>query len=258
MGIEKLFSTVNRTFNIITTIDMDNSDGSNSNTFLNNSKYLLLDFNSIIHHTSSKLIEELNQSRSKNSDYKNLSINDIEWMIIREVNNFMISILEKINLDKLSSVYVALDGVPTFSKIQEQKKRRFVGDFVEKLLENYSLPVTWSKNNISPGTVFMEKIHQYLANIKSITKNKLIKNSDMILEPKDYEFYTKIKHFEYSDTYIEGEGEMKIYDLISVLPKNENILFYSPDADVILLSMISKHSNNIQVLKYDQNFNQLK
>lgn len=46
----------------------------------------------------------------------------------------------------------------------------------------------------------------------------------------------------------------KIYDLISSLPKNENILFYSPDADVIiLLYMISKNSNNITVLKYDQN-----
>ncbi len=186
MGIEKFFSTVNRTFDIITTIPMDNSDGIPINSFLNNSKYLLIDFNSIIHHTSSKLIEELNHSRSKNSDYKSLTINDIEWMIIREVNNFMISILEKINLDNLSSVYVALDGVPTFSKIIEQKKRRFVGDFVEKLLENYSLPISWSKNNISPGTVFMEKIHQYLSNIKSITKNKLIKKEDMILKPKDY------------------------------------------------------------------------
>jgi hypothetical protein len=257
MGIEKFFSTVNRTFDIITTIPMDNSDGIPINSFLNNSKYLLIDFNSIIHHTSSKLIEELNHSRSKNSDYKSLTINDIEWMIIREVNNFMISILEKINLDNLSSVYVALDGVPTFSKIIEQKKRRFVGDFVEKLLENYSLPISWSKNNISPGTVFMEKIHQYLSNIKSITKNKLIKKEDMILKPKDYEFYSKITHFDYSDTNIEGEGEMKIYDLISTLPKNANILFYSPDADVILLSMISKNSNNIQVLKYDNLSNQL-
>jgi 5'-3' exonuclease len=257
MGIEKFFSTVNRTFDIISSINLDNSNETVSNSLLNNSKYLLLDFNSIIHHTSSKLIEELNQTRSKNPDYKSLSVDDIEWMIIREVNNFIISILEQINLENLNSVYVALDGVPTFSKILEQKKRRFMGDFIEKLLENYSLPFTWSKNNISPGTVFMDKIHQYLSNIKSITKNKLIKKEDMILKSKDYEFYVKIKHFEYSDTNIDGEGEMKIYDLISTLPKNENILFYSPDADVILLSMISKNSNNIIVLRYEQNTNQL-
>jgi 5'-3' exonuclease len=257
MGIEKFFSTVNRTFDIITSIDLNNSDGTDSGTFLNDSKYLLLDFNSIIHHTSSKLIEELNNTRSKNPDFKNMSIDDIELMIIRQVNNFIISILEQINLEKLNSVYVALDGVPTFSKILEQKKRRFMGDFIEKLLENYSLPFTWSKNNISPGTVFMEKIHQFLSNIKSITKNKLIKNEDMILKSKDYEFYSKIKSFEYSDTNIEGEGEMKIYDLISTLPKNESILFYSPDADVILLSMISKNSNNITVLRYEQTTNQL-
>lgn len=257
MGIERFFSTINRTFDIITSVDLSNSDENLDNTTLNDSKYLLLDFNSIIHHTSSKLIEELNQSRSRNSDYKNLSLDDIEWMIIREVNKFLISILEKINLKKLSSVYVALDGVPTFAKIIEQKKRRFVGDFVEKLLENYSLPISWSKNNISPGTVFMEKINMYLSNIKSIVKNKLVKKSDMILKPKDYEFFTKLVHFDYSDTNIPGEGEMKIYDLIAKLPKDEKILFYSPDADVMLLSMISTHSNTITVLKYDPNENLL-
>ena len=116
MGIEKFFSTVNRTFDIITSIDLNNSDGTDSGSLLNNSKYLLLDFNSIIHHTSSKLIEELNNTRSKNPD-NSLTLEDIEWMIIREVNNFIISILEQINLEKLDSVYVALDGVPTFSKI---------------------------------------------------------------------------------------------------------------------------------------------
>lgn len=255
MGIERFFSTVNRTFEIISSIDLNNLDDSDNNDLLNNSKYLLLDFNSIIHHTSSKLIEELNHSRSKNKDYNSLTVYDIEFMIIKEVNNFLISILEHVDLNKLKSVYVALDGVPTFSKIIEQKKRRFIGDFVEKLLENYSLPFSWSKNNISPGTIFMEKITKYLANIKSITQNKLIKEEEFILKPKDYEFYTKVKYFEYSDTNNEGEGEMKIYDLISSLPKNEKILFYSPDADVILLSMISKNSNNITVLKYDQNSN---
>lgn len=123
MGIEKFFSTVNRTFDIITSLDLNNSDGIETNCCLkNNSKYLLLDFNSIIHHTSSKLIEELNKTRSKISDYKELSITDIEWMIIKEVNKLIIGILEQRNLEKLNLVYVALDGVPSFSKVLEQKK----------------------------------------------------------------------------------------------------------------------------------------
>jgi 5'-3' exonuclease len=246
MGIEKFFSTINKNFQIVTTIDLENSDSD-----LVTSKYLFFDFNSIIHNVSSKIIESLN---SKTSDKTNIKLDDIEYIIIKEVNLFIINVLEKLDLEKLEYVYVALDGVPTFSKILEQKKRRFIGDFIEKLLNKYSLPFNWTKNNISPGTIFMDKINKYLNNIKQITKNKLIKKEDLILKQKDYEFFTKIKKFDYSDTNTEGEGEMKIFDFINSLKLKEkdSIIFYSPDADVILLSMISKNANNIIIFKYEQ------
>jgi len=256
MGIEKFFSTINRNFKVTSTIDFDNI---NSKSDLIRSKYLFIDFNSIIHNVSSKLIGELNQVRAP-SKYSNAKLEDLEYLIIQEVNLFIIKLLEKLDLDSLELVYAALDGVPTFSKILEQKKRRFIGDFIEKLLAKYSLPFNWSKNNISPGTIFMEKINKYLNNIKLITKNKLVKKEDLILQPKDYEFYNnKIKHFDFSDTNSEGEGEMKIYDLINSLElkKEESVYFYSPDADVILLSMISKNSNHIIILKYDQNLDEM-
>jgi 5'-3' exonuclease len=270
MGIEKFFSTVNRNFQVVSTIDLENIS---SKTDLIHSKYLFIDFNSIIHNVSSKLIGELNQSHSSSTTkYSHVKLEDLDYLIIQEVNLFIIKLLEKINLKSLELVYAALDGVPTFAKILEQKKRRFMGDFVDKLLSRYSLPFNWSKNNISPGTIFMEKINQYLNNIKSITKNKLIKKEDLILKPSDYEFYSpsdgvygnkvsysKIKKFNFSDTNMEGEGEMKIYDIINnlQLKKDESILFYSPDADVILLSMVSKNSDNISILKYDQNLDEM-
>ena len=253
MGIEKFFSTVNRNFKVVTTIDLENTDNKSN---LIKSKYLYIDFNSIIHNVSSKLIKELNQSNKSNSKYSNVKLEDLEYMIIQELNLFIINLLEKIDLESLDLVYAALDGVPTFGKIIEQKKRRFVGDFIEKLLAKYSLPFNWSKNNISPGTLFMEKINRYLNNIKLISKGKLLKKEDLILKSSDYNFYNKLKNFDYSDTNSKGEGEMKIYDLINEL-KPDTILFYSPDADVILLSMISKNSDNINILKYDQNTEEL-
>ena len=248
MGIEKFFSTVNRNFNVTTSIDLTNTTSQD----LIHAKYLLIDFNSIIHNTSSKLISELNQTRS-NSKHSNIRLEDIDIMIIKEVNNFLITIFEQLDLSVLEHIYVALDGVPTFAKILEQKKRRFIGDFVEKLLEKYSLPFNWSKNNISPGTIFMDKINKYLLNIKYITKNRLISKDDLILKSKDYEFFTKIKKFSFSDTNSEGEGEMKIYDIINQLDikHKDTVLFYSPDSDVILLSMISKYSENIKVIRFN-------
>ena len=256
MGVEKFFSTINRNFNVIQTIELDNEE-SNINAF-----YLLFDFNSIIHHTSSKLIEELNQKKIKDSgtkvsdtkdtSFQDYKIDDIEIMIIQQVNNFVISILKKLDLTKLKLMYIALDGVPSFSKMLEQKKRRFVGDFIEKLLEPYSLPFSWSKNNISPGTIFMNKVTKYLSNIKAIIEGEQIKEKDLILKLDNYDYYTRVQKFEYSDTNSPGEAEMKIFDLINDLPKNDPIIFYSPDSDVILLSMISKRSSQITIFKFEQ------
>jgi 5'-3' exonuclease len=253
MGIEKFFSTVNRNFKIINTIDLNNTESND----LIQGKFLLIDFNSIIHNSSSKLINELNQSHSTKDSKTEYHLNDIEYLIIKEINNFLISLLERFDLTKLEQIFIAIDGVPTFAKILEQKKRRFIGDFVNKLLEKYSLPFNWSKNNISPGTIFMNKVSDYLKNIKLISKNKLVKKEDLILKPKDYEFFSKIKKIEISDYDVEGEGEMKIFDLINNLNTKDKIIFFSPDADVILLSMISKNSDFIDVLRYDNNHNNL-
>lgn len=256
MGIEKFFSTINRTFDIIKTIDLNILPESDN---LIDCTYLFIDFNSIIHNVSSNLIKQLNSKKKLESDSET-KIEDLEYLIIKGVNQFIISLLERIDLNKLELVWAGIDGIPTFAKILEQKKRRFIGDFVEKLLEKYSLPFSWSKNNISPGTIFMDKINMLLHNIKMITKNKLVKKDDLVLSKSDYEFYSKIKHFDYSDTESKGEGEMKIIDLINSLKKlksDEKILFFSPDSDVILLSMVSKYPDNIIVVKYDQELNNL-
>jgi hypothetical protein len=241
MGVEQFFSTVNRNFNVMENISLDENDSTIIIT-----SYLLFDFNSIIHDISAKLLEELNKNSKK--DYNN---DDIELLIIENVNNFIINILNKLDLSKLKLMYIALDGTPSLSKMLEQKKRRFVGDFQGQLLEPYKSKFSWSKNNISPGTLFMNKITNFLSNIKSVINKEKIKEEDLILDLDKYNFYNKIKKFEYSDTNAPGEAEMKILDLMIDLP-NEPIIFYSPDSDVILLSLISIKSTYITILKFDQ------
>lgn len=83
MGIEKFFSTINRTFNIITTIDLNIlEDSSNIDT-----DYLYIDFNSIIHQTSSKLLEKLN---SPSDHYNRLNIQHELLLRINFHNLFII------------------------------------------------------------------------------------------------------------------------------------------------------------------------
>lgn len=247
MGIEKFFSTLYKNFNIIKNLDLNNN-----NKYLLG-KILLLDFNSIIHNVSSNILIELNN----NDIINNLSIDEIEYRIIENINKFIILLLNNINNNKLKILYIGLDGIPSFSKILEQKKRRYMGELIDKLLLEYPLKYKWSKNNITPGTLFMNKINLYLLNIKKVINNEKILENELILKMEDYEYYKEnIKKIIISDTNKKGEAEMKIMKIISKLkPSKKKILFYSPDADVILLSMISEKSNNINILKYDNNTN---
>ena len=80
MGIEKFFSTLYQNFNIIKNLDLNNN-----NKYLSG-KILLLDFNSIIHNVSSNILTELNN----NDIINNLSINEIEYRIIENINKFII------------------------------------------------------------------------------------------------------------------------------------------------------------------------
>jgi len=215
MGIERFFAAINRNFNVVDNVE--NLESIVCNT-------LLIDFNSIIHTVSSKLISNLNKEIDKK--YENKNVEDIEEMIIEEIQIYVRDI---IGLVKCNKVYISLDGVPTLPKILEQKRRRFIGDFMELLLSKYSLPFSFNKSLISPGTKFMNKVIDYL-------------------KKEDYPVETII-----SDVYEKGEGEFKILDYISK-NKLDDIIIYSPDADLIILGMIlMDDSKKIKILRYDQN-----
>jgi len=218
MGIERFFSSINRNFNVVDVIN-------------NNSKIecetLLLDFNSIIHTVSAKLIKKINEKDNKN--YNNFKIEDLEDILLLEIKEYL-KILFKIV--KCDLVYISFDGVPTFSKIIEQKKTRFIGDFIEQLLSKYkSKSINFNKGLISPGTLFMDNLVKFL---------------------KEQNLHNNIL---FSDSNEKGEGEFKILDYILKNQLND-IIIYSPDADLIILSMIiwSNIKNiTLKILRYDQN-----
>jgi 5'-3' exonuclease len=224
MGIERFFSSINRNFNVVDVIE---------NTSKIKTNALLIDFNSILHNVSAKLIKDINNSQrgkdKTDKTYDTFKIDDIEELIINEMKEYLINLFKIVDC-KL--VYIAFDGVPTFSKIIEQKKRRFIGDLIEQLVSKYSLPFSFNKSLLSPGTVFMDKVVLYLK------ENKL--HNNLII----------------SDTNEKGEGEFKILDYI----QKENLdsfIIYSPDADLIILSMIiwanAKKNIDLKILRYDQN-----
>ncbi len=216
MGIERFFSAINKNFDVVDEIMLGKKIKCNA---------FLIDFNSIIHYTSSKLLNEMNK---KEIETELINLNEIEDKIILEVKNYLDDLLSKVDT-KL--VYIALDGVPTLAKMLEQKKRRFIGDLIDKLVSKYALPYNFNKSLISPGTKFMKKVITYL-------NNEEFQNDTII-----------------SDTNDTGEGEFKILDYIRK-NKIDDFVIYSPDADLIVLSMIlwtENKESKIKILRFDSN-----
>ena len=234
MGVERFFSSLRRDYNFIHSVNKK-LDG----------EHVLIDFNSIVHITSQFLLE-INKNK-----YDTKEIFEAE--LIEEVGLYIDTLLKEIfHCDKIVTLTICVDGVPSMAKINEQRKRRYRGEIVSTLVkkeektDNKSkVSFSWSRNNISPGTNFMANMIKFL-------------NSGLF-EERLKRHCLNLKHYYVSGVDIMGEGEMKILFHIDDLIKNpnykrDNFFIYSPDSDIIiLLLMKSANSNlNLYMLRYDQ------
>jgi 5'-3' exonuclease len=275
MGIEKFFNSLMGNTNII--IQENNL----------NIEYLYIDFNSILHKLSEKIDNELDYVLANIIYDNNLLDKTSEeilkrWLFDKEVNlenfdnyftsdrmeeYFMNNIQYEIeylintfvNKEKLRKIFISIDGIPTMSKIVDQRKRRYTNYFLNeykrlifenfkndlsekrKLFEDYQ--VGFDKGRIMGLSDFLVKINDYLQSDIFIKLLKTICN--------------KLILYEYSGNNIIGEGEKKIIDDIINNDFSGNYMIYSPDADMMILSMIVttkiNKNNNIYILRYDDN-----
>ena len=138
-----------------------------------------------------------------------MPINNID--IYEKVYNYICKLINEIN--PTDCIFIAFDGIPPIAKLNQQKNRRFKASILKNKECN-----SWDTCNITPGTLFMEQLDNYI-------KNKIKKKSD----------YPKIV-FSGSDEH--GEGEHKLFQHIrnnNILDKN--IIIYGLDADLIMLSL---------------------
>ena len=128
------------------------------------------------------------------------------------------------NVQKL--VYIAIDGPAPRTKMEQQRQRR---------LRSYHEKKIWDTNQITPGTLFMEQLSSYLHNrCKELKVNWVISDSN---EP--------------------GEGEHKIMYCMDSLPNDSTNVVYGLDADLIMLSMIRKHTVYLLRERTEYNIEQL-
>jgi 5'-3' exoribonuclease 1 len=198
--------------------------------------YLFLDYNSMIHPCSQ---QEINTNNDLNE-------NNIEENIISNCLNYTRYIISVI---KPKQLYIMIDGVAPRAKINQQRERRFKSHFFKSLplekntIENINNETPkrfdWNSNKITPGTLFMNKLINNLQIFKTEMENDNLK---III----------------SDSNICGEGEHKMMKIISDNHDNKfidkKICIYGLDADLIMLSLINKFSDNIILLR-DNTFN---
>jgi len=132
----------------------------------------------------------------------------------------------------LKTVFLAIDGTPPRAKIEQQRTRRFhsIDDKAKtnKLNDKYNqtpqIPNPIDTNMITPGTKFMEDLH-----------DRFINHLDELKEE-----YPDIE-FIYSGYKKPGEGEHKAHQYIKNKKwfKNDRIVIYGLDADLIMLGMVA-------------------
>lgn len=155
---------------------------------------------------------------------KNLTDQNIfnEEQMIDDIIRNILKLIEYTNTDKL--LYIAIDGIPPKGKMIQQRKRRFSS--------NDSNNKQWNSNCISPGTKFMNKLNNKLHEfIKTININVIL-----------------------SDSNERGEGEHKILSYIRNNNLDGTISIYGLDADLIMLSLVSR-CNNILLLRETTEYN---
>lgn len=193
MGIPSYFSHIIRNHNIII-------KKNSSSLSINN---LYIDSNSIIY-------DIIHGSEA------NISHQEIYKSICQKILFYIDQIKPSDN------VFISFDGVAPIAKLSQQRTRRIKNTILKKIHNEFEKTEkkSWDTTQITPGTVFMKSLNEYIKNFF----NSIKKNYKIILSLTD-----EI-----------GEGEHKLFHHIrkNNIHKEQTTVVYGLDADLIMLSLL--------------------
>ena len=175
---------------------------------------------------------------------------DVDKLVINLVTDQIHYLIKTFIKGTIDLLYIAIDGVPSKSKMVEQKQRRYMGAIVSEykkfLFKKYEdvlkksktvhgssrylyeqHKIEFNKSKISPGTTFMDDLTNKLGKESFDCKKYILSSIDEI-----------------------GEGEKKIIDHIKD-NKYSDCMIYSPDADMILLTSLLEEKGHV-ILRHNQ------
>lgn len=154
------------------------------------------------------------------SSTPNISDEDIIQKIIQKIELY-IHIIKPTH-----SIFIAFDGVAPMAKLDQQRSRRYKSQLIKSINCHISTEendnTSWNTTAITPGTSFMDKLHNLLT-IHFDNASRYKCNNLILSTPKDL-----------------GEGEHKIFKHIRDNPSihaTQTTVIYGLDADLIMLSI---------------------
>jgi len=176
---------------------------------------LYLDFNCIIHMCAQKLAASENSPHDFGTFHNHVITNSL---------NYIDHILKHVLPAAL--LYIAVDGACPRSKMQQQRKRRFMSMWRTRKQTELGLKrnecSVWDSNIVTPGTEFMKEFDQRL-------------RDHVVAMQKHHAFKIQVSG---SDEF--GEGEHKIFDHMNQCEDHKSVVVYGLDADLILLSILQE------------------
>ena len=201
---------------------------------------LLLDANAIFHTVAQEVFEYGDKTKIKVSFFeqkkkKEMTPEELNVYYFKKITYFIEKLIKISNPTKC--IYVAIDGVAGSSKNSQQRQRRF------KSSQSGGTSGVGNVGNFNPiflsvGTEFMDKLCDYLNTYFSRFKKPNLQFKII-----------------FSPVNVPGEGEHKLIRYLEGEGKHfKTIHIYSPDADLIMLSMtLLTKSNNRKVTVVREN-----
>ena len=196
---------------------------------------LYLDMNCLIHPCVKKIeaqnpadVKTHNQTIQLKSYLNNIDkLTEFERKSFNMIYEYILKLIEFSEPDKM--LYLAIDGVAPRGKMEQQRVRRFRSvkehEMRGQILAKYNNNNEYFDSNcITPGTIFMKKLSNYLkSKLNEMSTKDEYKHLDLYLD----------------DTGLRGEGEHKILQHIKKYTKDDINSIYGLDADLIMLSLVS-------------------
>ncbi len=186
-----------------------------------------------------------------------------EWFIFAFVKQYINDLIDNLlDEDVIEEIFISIDGMPTMTKIVEQKRRRqmrCISNGLRKRMYNKhkseiekdrimyeTYLYTFDRSMMAPMSEFMDTLCMYL-------------NSNTLYQKDMKNKYKSLKRIIISSHHICGEGEIKIMNhILNTYNSDEQCVIFSPDSDVIILSTIIRNrliqrekTNKISLLRYN-------